>query len=154
MGSCTGTCRGTTTSAICDGQCEGDFEPIRCVGGKLEGGCQSDAKCDANCDVSNVAKAECAPPNVDVAVTGAANIQAAGKLATTLKSTLGPILAHRARLQGMAAVSQTVTGNASSVSDIKAACIPPVVATAASAVSEVAAVAQATAAIVAAAGTN
>ena len=35
-----------------DAGCDGDFEPLKCEGGELKGGCSVDAKCEANCDAS------------------------------------------------------------------------------------------------------
>jgi hypothetical protein len=115
-------------SVKCDGMCAGDFEPLKCEGGKLEGGCQVDAKCDANCNASVSAKAECTPPQVVLAFSGSANIQAVGQLKATLEANLPLVFAFRARLQGMADIAGTFTANVGAVTDIKAACIPAVIA--------------------------
>ena len=147
-GECKGSCSGSAEASVkCDGECKGDFEPLKCEGGKLEGGCQVEAKCDANCDASVSAKAECTPPSVVVAFEGAADIQAAGKLQATLEANLGVVLAFKSRLEGMIAVTGSFGANVSAVTDIKAACIPPVVAAVGSAVADVKASAQATASI-------
>lgn len=147
-GQCTGSCKATGSASIkCDGKCDGEFEPIKCEGGKLEGGCQVDAKCDANCDASISAKAECTPPSIELTFSGSADIQAAGKLEATLKANLGVVLAFKSRLEGMATLAGTITGNASAIGDIKAACIPQVVAAGAAAVGDVQASASATASI-------
>jgi len=132
-GSCKGECKGSCTgsaeaSVKCDGECKADFEPLKCSGGELKGGCQVDAKCDANCDASVSAKAQCTPPSVTVAFSGAADIQAAGKLQATLEANLGVVLAFRSRLEGMLKVTGEFGANINAVTDIKVACIPPVVA--------------------------
>jgi hypothetical protein len=153
QGTCSASCKGSATAAVkCDGKCEGDFEPLKCEGGKLEGGCKVEAKCDANCDASVSAKAECTPPSITVAFTGAADIQAAGKLQATLEANLGVVLAFKSRLEGMVAISAGFSGNVSAVTDIKAACIPLVVASVGNAVGDVKASFDATASIATAAG--
>ena len=134
---CSGTCKGTCgvkcsgsaeASVKCDGECTGSFEPLTCEGGKLEGGCKVEAKCNANCDASIKAKAECRPPRVVVAFSGAANIEAAGKLQATFEANLGVILAFEARLEGMREIAGSFTASVGAVTDIKAACILPLVA--------------------------
>jgi hypothetical protein len=150
QGECGGSCTGTAEASVkCDGECKADFEPIKCSGGKLEGGCQVEAKCDANCDASVSAKAECTPPSVQVAFSGSADIQAAGKLKAVFEANLGVILSFRARLEGMAKLTATITGNADVIVDVKAACIPAMIAAAADAVEDVTAAGSATASIVA-----
>ncbi|HVJ90752.1 MAG TPA: hypothetical protein VM580_13190 [Labilithrix sp.] len=152
-GSCGGSCTGSAEASVkCDGECNADFEPLKCEGGKLEGGCKVEAKCDANCDASISAKAECTPPSVVVAFDGAADIQAAGRLQATLEANLGVVLAFQARLEGMAALTTTFAGNINAVTDIKAACIPPVVAAVGTAVSDVQAAVKATVNITASVG--
>jgi hypothetical protein len=150
-GSCTGECGGSCTgtaeaSVKCDGECKADFEPLKCEGGKLEGGCQVDAKCDANCDASVSAKAECTPPSVNVVVTG--NVELAAKLQATLEANLPLVFAFKARLEGMASIAGSFSGNVSAVTDIKAACIVPLVAAVGSAVQDVQVSVKATADIV------
>ena len=74
-GSCKGTCKATGEFAVkCDGECKGTAEPLKCEGGKLEGGCKVEAKCDANCDASVSAKAECSPPVLKI--SGGAGVNA------------------------------------------------------------------------------
>jgi len=134
-GECSGSCTGSATASVkCDGKCDADFEPLKCEGGKLEGGCQVDAKCDASCDASVSAKAECTPPSVTVNFSGAANVEAAGTLKAVFEANLGVVLAFKARLEGMAKLTATISGSADAVVDIKAACIPAVVAAALAAV--------------------
>ena len=66
-GTCGGLCRGTRdVAALCDGTCDGAFEPLACEGGKLEGGCEVDPKCEASCDMLASAKAECDAPQVSI----------------------------------------------------------------------------------------
>ena len=148
-GECGGSCTGTAEASVkCDGECKADYEPLKCEGGTLEGGCQVDAKCDASCDASVSAKAECTPPAVTVSFSGAANIEAAGKLKAVFEANLGVVLAFKARLEGMAKLTATIAGSADAVVDIKVACIPAVVSAAAIAVENVGAAASASASIV------
>jgi hypothetical protein len=155
-GSCTGkcdaACKGSATAAVkCDGSCAGDVQPLKCEGGKLEGGCMASAKCDGNCDASVQAKAECTPPSITVAFTGAADVTAAAKIQATFEANLPLIFAFKSRLEGMAALTGTITGNADVIVDIKAACILAVGAAAADAVADVTASVSATGSIVGAA---
>jgi len=79
-GSCTAECKAEANVAVkCDGKCEGDFEPLRCEGGKLEGGCSVSAECNANCDASVSAKAECTPPSVRIVASGSLSGDAAAQ---------------------------------------------------------------------------
>jgi hypothetical protein len=143
-GECSASCKAEAGASVkCDGKCDAKAEPLKCEGGKLEGGCKVEAKCDANCDASVSAKAECTPPEITVQFSGAANADAAGKLVATLKANLGVVLAFKSRLEGMVAVTGTFKANISAVTDIKAACIPLVVASVGSALTDVAASAQA-----------
>lgn len=149
-GECGGSCTGSANASVtCDGECKADFEPLKCEGGKLEGGCQVDAKCDANCDASVSAKAECTPPEVAVVVTGSAEF--AGKLKATLEANLSLVFGLKARLDGMASIAASFSGNVSAVTDIKVACIPPMVAAVQNAVQDVSVSAKASADIVASA---
>jgi hypothetical protein len=127
QGECDADCTGTAEVAVkCDGDCDVDYEPISCEGGKLEGGCQVEAKCDASCDASVKAKAQCTPPAVAIVLEGSANVQAAGKLKATLEANLPLVFAIDARFSGMAEIVQSLNGNISAVTDIKLACIPAV----------------------------
>jgi hypothetical protein len=147
-GECGGSCTGTAEASVkCDGECKADFEPLKCSGGELKGGCTVEAKCEGNCDASVKAKAECRPPAIEVAFSGAANVQAAGKLQATFEANLGVILAFKARLEGMGKIAGSFRGNVSAVTDIKAACIPPLVAAVGNALQDVEASASATVAI-------
>jgi hypothetical protein len=143
-GSCKGECKGECkasagASVQCDGKCDGDFEPLKCEGGKLEGGCQVDAKCDANCDASVSAKAQCTPPSVTLTISGAADVTAFGKLKATLEANLPLVFSIQARIKGMADIAASFSGNinASVLGDLKAACIPPMVAAVGQAVTDV-----------------
>jgi hypothetical protein len=137
-GSCSASCTGTAQASVkCDGECKADYEPLSCSGGTLEGGCKVEAKCESNCDASVRAKAECHPPEVKVSFTGAANVDAAGKLQATLEANLGVVLAFEARLKSMVEISSNLVGNINAVTDIKVACIPPVAAAVANAVQDV-----------------
>jgi hypothetical protein len=149
-GSCSASCKGSAEASVkCDGECKADFEPLKCSGGELKGGCKAEAKCEGNCDASVKAKAECRPPTVTVAFSGAANVEAAGKLQATFEANLGVILAFKARLEGMAKIAGSFSGNIDAVADIKVACIPPLVAAVKNAVEDVNASASASASIVA-----
>ncbi len=126
-GECTGTCKAEANAQVkCDGKCNVDAEPLKCEGGKLEGGCKAEAKCDANCDASVQAKAECTPPSIDVQFSAVADANVAAKLEATLKANLGTVLAFKSRLDAMVKVGGTLTGNVQALTDIKAACIPAV----------------------------
>lgn len=149
-GKCSAACKGSATASVkCDGKCSGEFEPLKCEGGKLEGGCKVDAKCDANCDASVSAKAECTPPSVTVVVTGTAEL--AAKLQATLEANLPLVFAFKARLEGIAAVTGSLSGNIGAVTDIKVACIVPLVAAVGNALQDVKVSGEASASIVASA---
>ena len=96
-----------------------------------------DAHCDANCNASVQAKAECTPPSVDVVFTGAASVDAAGQLIATLKANLPIIFSLRAKFQAMGDLAVQLSGNIGAVVDIKVACIPAVVAAVGTAASDV-----------------
>jgi hypothetical protein len=130
-GKCDAKCTGTAMASVtCDGDCKADFEPLKCSGGKLEGGCNADVKCSGNCDASVQAKAECTPPAINVTISGAADFTAAGKIQAAFEANLPLVYAFQARLKALADLTGTITGNADAVVDIKAACIPIVVASA------------------------
>jgi len=144
-GECGGSCTGSAEASVkCDGECKADFEPLKCEGGKLEGGCQVDAKCDANCDASVSAKAECTPPTIVVELSGSADVEAAAKLKAVFEANMGVVFAFKSRLEGMASLVGTISGNADAIVDIKAACIPQVAIVGAKAVADVQAAASVT----------
>jgi hypothetical protein len=161
--SCSGTCEGTCSascqgsaeaSVTCDGECNADFEPLKCEGGELKGGCQVEAKCEANCDASVKAKAECTPPSVNVSFSGAADVQAAGKLKAVLEANLGLVATLQARFEGLADAVVVVGGNVNAdfLADIKVACIPVIVAALEGAVVDVTATVDASASILGSVG--
>lgn len=79
-GSCSGSCKAEAGATVkCDGKCDADFEPLKCTGGELKGGCQVEASCDANCDASVKAKAECRPPELRVVAVAKAGLDAGGQ---------------------------------------------------------------------------
>jgi len=148
---CEGSCKGECTasckaeggvSAKCSGECKADFEPIKCTGGELKGGCTVDAKCDANCDASVKAKAECTPPKVEIKMSGSTN---ADKIIATLEANLPLIIGIKARAAAIGNIGGSITGNLSAAGDIKPACIPLMVSSAGDAASDVTATASATA---------
>lgn len=135
---CTGTCKGqcevacqgsADVSVKCDGSCDAEFEPIKCSGGELKGGCEASVECEGNCDASVKAKAECRPPSVSVVFSGAADIEAAGKLKLVLEANLGVVAALQARVEGMFEIATSFAGNVNAdiLADIKLACIPVVI---------------------------
>ena len=86
-GKCDASCKGSAMAAVkCDGECMGDFEPLKCEGGKLEGGCKVEASCDANCDASVSAKAECHPPTLEIKAAGQASLS--GEVATQFEAAI------------------------------------------------------------------
>ena len=152
-GECSASCTGSANASVkCDGECKAEYEPLKCSGGELKGGCKAEAKCEGNCDASVKAKAECSPPSLKVVFTGAANVQAAGKLKATFEANLGVILAFKARLDGMAKIAGSFSGNVSAVTDIKAACIPAMVGAVGNAVEDVSGSVSASASIAGSAG--
>jgi hypothetical protein len=139
-GSCSGTCEASADVAVkCDGQCDGDFEPLKCEGGELQGGCEVEAECDANCNASASAKAECTPATAEITFSGAADIEAAGKLKAVLDANLGLIASIRGRLETMVEVVGELSGNirADALVDVKAVCIPVVAAAVVGAVDDI-----------------
>jgi hypothetical protein len=148
-GSCSASCKATANASVkCDGKCSGEFEPLKCTGGELKGGCKAEAKCEGSCDASVSAKAECTPPQVKLAITGGANAEVVAQLKTTLEANLPVVYALKARLEGMAKLTGTITANGSAVVDIKAACIPAVIAAAGTGVSDTTATVSATGSLI------
>ncbi len=98
---CTGTCSGKCdanctaapgqASASCSGTCSAKATPLSCKGGKLTGGCQVDANCQANCNASAKAKASCTPPSVTLVATGTASASF-NTLAITLQKNLPALI--------------------------------------------------------------
>lgn len=156
---CSGTCQGQCDAACeaqggvdvqCDGSCDGEFEPLKCEGGELKGGCEASAECEGSCDASVKAKAQCTPPSVQIVISGAADAQAAGKLKAVLEANLGLVATIEARLSAAADVVGTLVANvdADLLVDIKAACIPVVIEAVANAGQDVTASVSASASIV------
>lgn len=111
-GECSGSCEASPGSAKveCSGTCDVEAKPLKCEGGKLEGGCKVDAKCDANCDASVNAKASCnvKPFAIKAKGTATANIDAA---IATLKLNLPKLLvAVKARGEAMGNIAASFTG--------------------------------------------
>ncbi|MEI9939331.1 MAG: hypothetical protein WDO69_19085 [Pseudomonadota bacterium] len=76
-GHCDAACKGTADLKVkCDGTCSVDATPLKCEGGKLEGGCSGDVNCQGSCNASASAKAECTPPSVSVVADAKAGISA------------------------------------------------------------------------------
>lgn len=139
-GSCSATCQGSAEASVqCDGSCDAEFEPLSCTGGELKAGCEVDAECSANCDASASAKAECTPPEVGIKIAGNIEANSLGKLKATLEKNFKVVYAVQARLELIGGLAGTLSGNITAVADIKAVCIPVVVASAATAAEQVAA---------------
>ncbi|WP_394847296.1 hypothetical protein LZC95_07495 [Pendulispora brunnea] len=150
-GTCSASCKGTAEASVkCDGECKADYEPISCKGGKLEGGCQVDAKCDANCSASVQAKASCTPPSIDIKF----NVDSGkiGKLVATLKANLPIIFSLKTRLEAMVDITGQVSANINAIADVKPACIPALVGAAGQALANVKDSASASASITASVG--
>jgi hypothetical protein len=80
-GHCDAACKGTADLKVkCDGMCDADYTPLKCEGGKLEGGCKVDADCQGSCNASASAKAECTPPSVSVVAKAKANLDVNAQL--------------------------------------------------------------------------
>lgn len=129
-GGCTGKCTAKAGATVkCDGKCDADFTPLSCKGGELKGGCQVEAKCDANCEASASAKAECTPPQVTITAKG--NIEA--RYIESLKTNLPNLLVvFQARGQAfvdlIGKVSANVAGSVSGDLGVKGlACLNTVV---------------------------
>ena len=69
-----------------------------------------------------------AGPSLDVTFSAGGDANTLAKLKTTLETNLGVVLAFKSRLSAMADISTQFAGNVGAVVDIKAACIPVVVA--------------------------
>src|SRR6478609_520185 len=80
-GHCDATCKGSADVKVkCDGECEAEATPLKCEGGKLEGGCSADASCQGSCNASASAKAECTPPSVAIVAKANGSLDAEGKV--------------------------------------------------------------------------
>lgn len=154
---CNGTCDGRCSSACqasaggrvqCTGACSGDFDPIDCRGGKLEGLCRVDAKCDTACDIRTAVKAACPAPVLSVTTSGSADPAAAALVKSTLESAMPKVIAIKSRSELEANSVSAFAGVVSSVTDIKAACIPPVVKATAEAADDITSTLQSAASIV------
>lgn len=149
---CQGTCAGTgpcdvsANPMICSG---GQLSSTTCDGGKLEGGCKVDARCDQGCDVSVIAAADCPAPTVSVASSGSSDPTTAAKLEAALEADLPTVIALKSRCDLEVNVVASFSGSISAVTDIKPACIPPLVSGVARSTQEVQACAQAANAVVA-----
>jgi hypothetical protein len=111
-GECSGSCEASGGSAKveCSGKCEAEATPLKCEGGKLEGGCQVDAKCDANCDASVNAKASCDVRPFSIKVAGAADVKIEAAIATLQLNLPKLVLAVKARGEAMAKIAASFTG--------------------------------------------
>jgi len=111
-----------------------------------------DANCSASCNAGASAKAECAPPTLEIKfdAKGNAEVEAKlGKLKATLLANLGVFGTANVKLKAMGDIGGTLAGNLKGMLDIKPACIPTVVAAMTGAVQNVAASVEVTGKIVA-----
>ncbi len=138
QGSCNGKCDAKCTatpgqaSVKCDGKCAVEATPISCTGGKLEGGCKVDAKCDANCNGSVQAKAECTPAKLDITASADGLV----KLIATLEANLPIIFDIKTRFEAIGKLAGNI--DVTAATDIKAACLLPVASAAAQAAGDLA----------------
>jgi hypothetical protein len=111
-GKCEGKCTATGPSAKvqCSGKCSADVKPLKCSGGKMEGGCQVDAKCDANCDASVNAKASCDVQPFRIVAKGTANANIEASIATLKINLPKLILAVKARGEAIAQIAGNFAG--------------------------------------------
>lgn len=155
QGSCDASCEATAEASVkCDGQCDADYEPIKCTGGELKGGCQVEAKCEGNCDASVQAKAKCTPPSLSITVSGAVSAEAEGKLKLVLEANLGLVAALQARFETMVQLVGTVAGNITvdALAEVKPVCIPVVAEAIANAGEDISVTVSATASVMGAVG--
>lgn len=145
--SASGTCDVAANPFTCIG---GNLSGGFCAGGKLGGGCSVDAKCDADCDVSVAAAAQCTSGPASAAVNGATDAAAAAKLKTAIEANLPDLVGLQAHFEAESRNNGALTAIAESVSDLKVACIPPVVTAAVNAADDVTTGASASADVVAA----
>lgn len=80
-GHCDAACKGSADVKVqCDGKCDVEATPLKCEGGKLEGGCSADASCQGSCNASASAKAECTPPSVSIVAEAKGSLSAEAKV--------------------------------------------------------------------------
>jgi hypothetical protein len=118
-------------------------------GGKLEGGCTVDAKCDVACDMTVDVKADCPKPPVTVSSTAPSDPATAATLQATLESALPTIVSLRNHCRLEADIAASFAGTVSAATDLKAACIPPLVAAVQRSVQDVTVCASASASVLA-----
>ncbi len=146
-GECSASCQGSAEASVkCDGECKADYEPIKCTGGELKGGCTASAECDANCDASVKAKAECTPPSVTVSFSGAGDAKL-GKLKATLEANFGVVLGIKAHAEALVNIAGTLSGKVDALVEVKPACLPALVKAVDDAVSDINVSVQASASI-------
>ena len=167
-GTCTGTCQGTCSATSggakfeCNGSCTVDAgSPPRCEGSaKLD--CNVDADCEGSCSASVKAKAECTPPQVSVALSADANLDADARaqlnvalasLETNLPQLLVVVQARGASftagLEGAVSAGTSLTTSIGSFSGEAALCVPVIVSAVGSASSNFAATLKAAASVTA-----
>lgn len=116
-GKCTGKCQGSCKFAAmaklkCDASCKGGcsvaYTAPKCEAKLTPPMCKGDAKCQANCNASGSARAECKPPSVQIAFTGdiSANIKAQAQLKSLEVNLPKVILALKTRLTDLQASAE------------------------------------------------
>jgi hypothetical protein len=112
-GSCTGKCSASATApkVRCSGKCSATATPLECKGGKLEGGCNVKADCNASCEASVQARASCTPPVLTI--TGGDGVKA---VVATLEKNL-PVLISvlKVRAKNLAEASANVGASVQAV---------------------------------------
>lgn len=120
-GTCNGQCRGTCELAAsanvqcegeCSGGCTGTATAPKCSGSFTPpmGRCNADVDCNASCEASAQARAECTPPALVVTAAGNANARIVASLETNLPQFFAAV---EGRLKIVQRLSGDIVGNVS-----------------------------------------
>jgi hypothetical protein len=139
-GSCSGSCEITAPKASCSGTCTGscsvEMKAPKCTGKVTPPKVSAD--CNAKCDASVSAKAECTPAHVIVKIEGGPDVAMMGRLKTALEHGLPGILkvaigmgervkslaeAVKAVVEGAQAAVQAVAGSSAALGAQLTACV-------------------------------
>lgn len=110
---CTGTCSGSceykelACEGTCHGECTVEFQEPYCEGKFTPPECEIDADCQASCEASVTAQAECTPPSVTYRVVGSGTAELS-LLAVALEKNL-PILLVNTATRGEALFDTATT---------------------------------------------
>ncbi len=166
-GTCTGECRGTCEieananvecNGECSGECMGTASAPKCKGelSPPSAECQGSANCQASCDASASAKAECTPPSVEIEASGNIDAKVIGSLKLNLPNLLMVAKAQAAlsleNAQAMVDIGLSI--DPASLSVTAAACLVPIGGTIGVAVENIEASVSATASVFAEIGIN